>query len=89
MPIVVGRANPKDLPEFHSINTVIGNLKRTITGAHHSFKFGNYADTSLAGFAYRFTRRFDVRTLVARLIVDVTRTKPRPVHVGRQAEEHC
>lgn len=89
MPIVVGRAKPKDLPEFHWVNAVLGNLKRTIAGAHHSFKFGKYADAYLAGFAYRFNRRFDLRALVARLIVDVTRTKPQPVRAIRQAEEHC
>ena len=88
-PTVVGRIKPKDLPEFQWVNTVLGNLKRTIAGAHHSFKFAKYADAYLAGFAYRFNRRFDLRALVARLIVDVTRTKPRPVHVVRQAEEHC
>ena len=30
----------------------------------------------LAAFAYRFTRRFDLRDLVVRLIVDVARTGP-------------
>ena len=80
---------PKDLPEFHWVNTVLGNLKRTIAGAHHSLKFGKYADAYLAGFAYRFNRRFNLRALVARLIVDVTRTKPRPAHAVRQAEERC
>ena len=88
-PTVVGRAKPRDLPEFHWVNTVLGNLKRTIAGAHHSFKFDKYADAYLAGFAYRFNQRFDLRALVARLIVDVTRTKPRPVWAVRQAEGHC
>lgn len=89
MPIVVGRAKPKELPEFHWINTVLGNLKRTIAGAHHSFKFSKHADAYLAGFACRFNRRFDLRALVARLIVDVTRAKSKPMHVVRRAEERC
>ncbi len=89
MPFVVGRAKPKDMPEFRWINTVLGNLKRTISGAHHSFKFAKYADTYLTGFAYRFNRRFDLRALVARLIADVARASPKPLHVVRQAEEHC
>ena len=33
-------------------------------------------DLQLAAFAYRFNRRFDLRGLVARLIVDVVRAKP-------------
>jgi hypothetical protein len=35
-----------------------------------------YAEHYLAGFAYRFNRRFDLRGLVASLIVDVVRAKP-------------
>jgi hypothetical protein len=47
--------------------TILGNLKRTIAGAHHSFKFRKYADSYFAGFAYRFNRRFDLKCLVARM----------------------
>ena len=35
-----------------------------------------YAGHYLAAFAYRFNRRFDLRGLVARLIVDVALSKP-------------
>ncbi|MEO7853424.1 MAG: IS1595 family transposase [Rubrivivax sp.] len=42
------------------VNTVLGNLKTTLAGA----------------FAYRFNRRFDLRDLIARLVVDVARGKP-------------
>lgn len=89
MPIVVGRAQPKELPEFHWVDTVLGNLRRTVAGAHHGLKFGKYADAYLAGFAYRFSRRFDLRALVAWLIVDVARAKPKSLRVVRQVEEHC
>ena len=86
---VVGRAKPRELPEFLWVNTVLGNLKRTIAGAHHSFKFHKYATSYLAGFAYRFNRRFDLKGLVARLIVDVSRASPTTQRNIRKAEPRC
>ena len=76
MPRVVGALKPRDLPEFLWVNTVLGNLKTTLAGAFHAMKYSKYGDQYLAAFAYRFNRRFDLRGLVARLIVDVARTKP-------------
>jgi hypothetical protein len=78
MPTVVGVRKPRDLPEFKWVNTVLGNLKTTLAGAFHALKYRKYAETYLAGFAYRFNRRFDLCGLVARLVVDVARTKPAP-----------
>ena len=74
--MVVGSLKPRDLPSFMWVNTVLGNLKTTLAGAFHSLKYRKYADQYLAAFAYRFNRRFDLRGLVARLIVDVVRAKP-------------
>ena len=88
-PTVVGRAKPRELPEFRWVNTVLGNLKRTLNGAHHSLKYRKYADSYLAGFAYRFNRRFDLRGLVSRLIVDVTRSGPASLRRIRAAEDRC
>jgi transposase-like protein len=89
LPTVVGDRKPRDLPEFAWVNTVLGNLKTTLAGAHHAFDYRKYADRYLARFAYRFNRRFDLRTLVIRLIVAVARGTPRPEHVIRQAYGHC
>jgi transposase-like protein len=82
-PIVVGQRLPRDLPEFTWINTVLGNLKTALCGTHHALKFAKYAQSYLAGFAYRFNRRFDLRGLAAALIVDVLRTHPRPRRIIR------
>jgi len=76
LPTVVGALKPRDLPEFKWVNTVLGNLKTTLAGAYHSLKYGKYAEHYLAAFAYRFNRRFDLCGLVARLVVDVARSKP-------------
>ena len=76
MPMVVGNLKPRDLPDFKWVNTMLGNLKTTLSGAFHALKYSKYGENYLAAFAYRFNRRFDLRALVARLIVDVARAKP-------------
>lgn len=83
VPRVVGSLKPRDLPEFKWINTVLGNLKTMLAGSYHALKYRKYAQTYLAAFAYRFNRRFDLRGLVARLIVDVVRTPPMQERVIR------
>ena len=50
--------------------------KTTLAGAFHALNYRKYAEHYLVGFAYRFNRRFDLRGLVASLIVDVVRAKP-------------
>ena len=84
LPRVVGTLKPKDLPEFKWVNTVLGNLKTTLAGAFHALKYRKYGQTYLAAFAYRFNRRFDLRGLVASLIVDLARGKPAPEKVVRR-----
>lgn len=76
LPMVVGNLKPRDLPRFKWVNTVLGNLKTSLAGAYHSLKYRKYAEHYLAAFAYRFNRRFDLRGLVTRLIVDVVRAEP-------------
>ena len=88
-PIVVGSRKPRDLPEFKWVNTVMGNLKTSLAGAFHALKYGKYGQRYLAAFAYRFNRRFDLRDLVARLIVDVVRTKPFKEQAARAQAEAC
>jgi hypothetical protein len=82
-PVVVGARLPHELPQFTWVNTVLGNLKRTLAGAFHAFKFAKYADSYLAEFAYRFNRRFDLRGLLARLIIDVASCQPQPLRLIR------
>ena len=71
--MVVGDRKPRDLPQLLLVNTLLGNRKTTLAGAYHSLKYRKYAAHYLAAFAYRFNRRFDLRGLVSRLIVDVAR----------------
>lgn len=88
-PTVVGKRKPKDLPEFKWINTVLGNLKTSLSGSYHAFDFRKYATRYLAAFTYRFNRRFDLRTLHTRLLVAAATCVPQPQRVIRAAEHHC
>ena len=87
VPLVVRGLKPRDLPEFKWVNTVLGNLKTTLAGTFHSLKYRKYAGHYLAAFAYRFNRRFDLRDIVARLIVDVARCSPAKASVARAHAE--
>lgn len=88
-PTVVGGRKPKDLPEFQWINTVLGNLKTSLSGSYHAFDFRKYAARYLAAFTYRFNRRFDLRALHTRLLVAAATCAPQPQRVIRSAEIYC
>lgn len=87
VPIVVGDRKPRDLPQFQWVNTILGNLKTTLHGTFHSLAWSKHADSHLAAFAYRFNRRFDLRDLLARLIVDVARCPARQIQIIRGGSE--
>ena len=74
------------LPQFRAINTVPGNLKTALSGTYHAFDFRKYAHRYLAEVQYRFNRRFDLSTILVRLVRAAATTKPRPVGVIRAAE---
>lgn len=63
-----GGAAGVKLPQFRAINTVLGNLKRALGGTYHAFDFPKYAHRYLAEFQYRFNRRFDLSTILTRLV---------------------
>lgn len=60
---------------FNWINTVLGNLKTAITGTYHAFDFEKYAHRYLGEFQYRFNRRFDLASMLKRLLVAAVRTR--------------
>lgn len=88
-PTVVAGRKPKDMPEFQWINTVLGNLKTSLTGSYHAFDFQKYAARYLAAFAYRFNRRFDLKALNSRLLVAAVCCGPQPLWSIRLADDHC
>lgn len=88
-PTVMAGRKPKEVPEFKWVNTVLGNLKTSLSGCYHAFDFRKYAARYLAAFCYRFNRRFDLSTLHQRLLVAAATTPPRPLHSIRLADGHC
>ncbi len=87
--IIIGLRKPNEVPEFGWVNTILGNLKTSFSGAYHAFDFAKYATRYLAAFAYRFNRRFHLDTLPARRLVAAAAIGPRPAHWLRQTEESC
>ena len=85
--IIIGPRKPNEVPEFGWINTILGNLKTSFSGAYHAVNFAKYGTRYLAAFAYRFNRRFRLDTLPARLLVAAAAIGPRPARWLRQAEE--
>jgi hypothetical protein len=88
-PTVMAGRKPKEVPEFRWINTVLGNLKTSLSGSYHAFDFQKYAARYLAAFSYRFNRRFDLSTLHQRLLIAAASTDPHPLRVIRVADDHC
>jgi ribosomal protein L37AE/L43A len=81
-----GKAGAK-LPQFKAINTLLGNLKTALTGTYHAFDFAKYAHRYLAEAQYRFNRRFNLASILARLLRAAVLTPPRPALALRLAEE--
>jgi len=74
--IVVGARLPREMPQFKWVNTVLGNLKTLINGAHKAFKFRKYASQYLGAFAYRFNRRFRLDDLLNALAGHAATSQP-------------
>lgn len=88
-PHVVGGRKPDELPEFRWVNTVLSNVKTSLSGAYHAFNFSKYADRYLGAIAYRFNRRFQLKTLPERLLIAAASTGPRSEAWLRMAEDSC
>ena len=80
-PTVIDGRKPKELPEFRWVNTVLPNLKTSLSGCGHALAFRKYGDQYLAAFTYRFNRRFDLSTLNERLLIAAATCGARSVSV--------
>lgn len=70
-----GRAGCEQ-PNARWVNVVLSNLKRSLDGTYHAFKFCKYAHRYLAEAQWRFNRRFQLAALVPRLLVAAARITP-------------
>lgn len=74
-------------PRFIWINTILGNLKRSLYGTHHAFNASKYGQRYLADFQYRFNRRFDLAGMVRRLAAAAILGSPCPEYQIRATAE--
>ena len=81
-----GGAASVKLPQFRAVNTVLSNLKTALGGTYHAFDFAKYAHRYLAEVQYRFNRRFNLSTILMRLVRACAVTMPRPARRIRLAE---
>jgi len=87
---VVGKGRKStDMECFNWVNTILGNLKTAISGTYHAFNFEKYAYRYLGEYQYRFNRRFDLASLLPRLITAAVHTGKRPERWLRLAEDQC
>ena len=75
-----------EMPQFRAVNTFLGNLKRALGGTYHAFDFAKYAHRYLAEAQYRFNRRFNLSSILARLLRAACVTTPTPASAIRMAE---
>lgn len=85
--VVIGQRKPRDLHQFTWANTVLGNLKTKINGAHKHFNFTKCANRYLGAFAYRFNQRFDLTRSVHGLIGCVMKSAPLTESAVRRGAE--
>jgi transposase-like protein len=76
-----------ELPEFHWVNTILGNVKNAIHGTYHAIS-AKHLPRYLAEFCYRFNRRFDLSHMMDRLGYVAARTPPLPHRLAVMAEGH-
>jgi ribosomal protein L37AE/L43A len=81
-----GSAASVKLPQFKAVNTLLGNLKTAFSGTYHAFDFVKYAHRYLAEAQYRFNRRFNLGSILVRLLRAASTTTPRPAQFIRAAE---
>jgi len=65
--VVTGGKHPNNLPQFHWINTLLGNLKTSFNGTFHAFNFDKYACRYLGGYCFLFNRRFSMVAMTDRI----------------------
>jgi transposase-like protein/ribosomal protein L37AE/L43A len=68
------------MPSFRWVNTVLGNLKGNVKGVTR-WVSRVHLDRYLAEFQYRFNRRFDLKSILPRLLFAAVRTlaMPQPI----------
>ena len=66
-----------EMPGLLWVNTILGNVKRSLDGTYHHFE-AHYAARYLAEFQYRFNRRYDLAAMPQRLLQAAVTALPLP-----------
>lgn len=74
--IVVGPRKSSELEPFRWVNTFISNCKTAMQGTYHHIDADKYRQRYLAEAQYRVNRRFDLHSLVGRMVHACVRTDP-------------
>jgi DNA-directed RNA polymerase subunit RPC12/RpoP/transposase-like protein len=72
-------------PAFKWVNTILGNLKANLLGVCRAIRL-KHLPRYLAEFQYRFNRRFDLSTILQRLLRASVLTPPMPYRLLKLAE---
>ena len=89
IPKIAGGRKPKELLLFQWLNIILGNVKTGLGGAYHVFLSSKYSNCYLAEIAYRFNRRFNLKTMHQRLLMAAVGCSPWPERHLRSAESSC
>ena len=82
-----GGPNSVKTPELQWVNTLLGNVKRSIHGTYHAIS-PKHLPRYLAEFSYRFNRRFKLAEMLPRLAYIALRTPPMPYRLLKVAEAY-
>ncbi len=74
--IIVSPRKSSELEPFRWVNPFISNVKTAIQGTYHHLDFDKYRHRYLAEAQYSINRRFDLPSLVGRLVQTCARTEP-------------
>ena len=75
-------------PAFKWVNTALGNIKASIVGTYRAIS-SKHVPRYLAEFEYRFNRRYDLASMIPRLVWAGMRTPPMPYRLLKLAEVHA
>lgn len=67
-----------EIEAYRWLNVVLGNLKRSLSGTLHAFKYSKYAARYFAEAQYLFNRRADLPALIPRMLSALVMAKPCP-----------
>ena len=77
--LVTSKASPEEIEAtFKWVNTILSNVKTSISGTFHALDFKRYGFRYLAELQFRINRRFDLRRMFFGLLEKAVKSCPKP-----------